>query len=427
MPNENHIIQRNSEEIQEIITSVPSSILRWGITIIFIFLISVLVLSSIIKYPDIVKTSIKVNSNNSPKLILAKQNGKITEIFVNQGDVVKNGQILAFMESTSNPYDILSLLEKLRYLQAQPGKISSEEASDQLPTTLNLGELQSAYQNFYEAYLRYQSTKSNGQYITNRSFLERDLVNIKILNTQILKQKQLQELEYKNASIEFESFKKLYEKKVISRSEFMLQENRYLQSKYPLQQTETAIINNSVNYSQKQKELQELNNTISESRSAFFQALNRIVNETNLWIEEHVLKATEAGKVSFAGTIQKNQNLFANQEVFIINPANPIYFGEVEIPQYNMGKVHSSEDALVKLKGYPFEQYGMIRGKLSYVSDVAYKDSVFVGKVSFDHFENIDSTKKIILKNGMKGDVEIITEESTLLQRLLRTLTGYVK
>ncbi|WP_431293119.1 hypothetical protein [Pedobacter sp. P26] len=88
-----------------------------------------------------------------------------------------------------------------------------------------------------------------------------------------------------------------------------------------------------------------------------------------------------------------------------------------------MGKIREGELALVKLRSFPFEQYGMIRGRLSYISDVAYRDSVFIAKVSFETFENKDPNLKIVLKNGMQADVEIVTEESSLLQRFFRNIT----
>ena len=75
------------------------------------------------------------------------------------------------------------------------------------------------------------------------------------------------------------------------------------------------------------------------------------------------------------------------------------------------------------MHSFPYEQYGIIRGRVTYISDVAFRDSIFVAKVSFEHFENKDPDRKIVLKNGMQADAEIITEESSLLQRFFRNIT----
>jgi len=424
MPTEEQIYQ-NSEEITEIITNVPVWILRWGITLIFAILGGIILLSALIEYPDVIKTNLKVNSLNSPKPVLAKQNGKLTALLVEDGQSVKENQSLAYFESTAKPEDVLRLNSQLKFFRLNVIK-NSNQASTGLPADLNLGELQGSYQNFFQAYLQYQSTQRNGYYLNRMAFLEKDLKDVHALRLQILQQQKIQQQEYSNQEEEYKAYQKLYKNKVISRSEFTQQENKYLASKYPLQQTETALLTNVSSYSTKEKELMDLKHTIAEEQAKFIQELNQCITESDSWILQHVLKAPIAGTVNFAGIVQQNQNMQANQEVFIINPGNTDFFGEVQIPQYNMGKIRKGEKALVKLHSYPFEQYGMIRGKLSYISEVAYRDSVFIAKISFDQFENKDPSRKIILKNGMRAEAEIITEESSLLQRFLRNITKVI-
>lgn len=420
MPDNIILKEVNSEDIHEIITAVPAWILRWGICIIFSVLGGILIFTALIDYPDIVKTSMKVNSLNSPKLVLARQNGKIINLLVHDGDFVKKSQPLAFIESTANPSDVLSFNQQLKKIKLE---ISNEDRQVSLPDNLYLGELQNAYQTLYQQYSQYQSTQKNGYYLNKLRYLEKDLTDIQSLKSQIIKQKEIQKLEYANQEQEYHAYQKLFKNKVISRSEFLQQENKYLSAKYPLQQNETSVLNNSSSYASKQKELLDLKHIIAEEKSKFNQAISQCISESDKWIRDYIITAPLSGKVTFVGIIQVNQNLNVNQNVFVINPGNSDFFGEIQIPQYNMGKIHLGQHALVKLRSYPYEQYGMIRGRLTYVSDAAYQDSVFVAKISFDHFENKDQTRKIILRNGMQADVEIITEESSLLQRFFRNIS----
>ena len=53
--------------------------------------------------------------------------------------------------------------------------------------------------------------------------------------------------------------------------------------------------------------------------------------------------------------------------------------------------------------------------------DLALKDSVFVAKIDFGKFEQ-NKENPIVLKPGMVVDAEIITRESSLLQRFLRNM-----
>ncbi|WP_316741289.1 hypothetical protein [Pedobacter antarcticus] len=70
----------HNEDIHEIITAVPSWILRWGITLIFIFIAAFFLLSALIQYPDIIKAELKVHSLNAPKIVLSKDGGKLSEL-----------------------------------------------------------------------------------------------------------------------------------------------------------------------------------------------------------------------------------------------------------------------------------------------------------------------------------------------------------
>ncbi|SFA48501.1 HlyD family secretion protein [Pedobacter suwonensis] len=412
--------QINCEEVQEIITSVPSWILKWGISLVFLVLVSIVTASSFIQYPDIIKTGMKVNSLNAPKPVYAKQTGKIISLLVAEGAKVSPNTPLAFMESTASYRDVLKLRQSLIIMHdslTKAGRFVKLTLKD-----LNLGELQSQYQNFYQQYLQFISTREGGYYQNKKKYLKRDLLEINNLKQQILSQQALQTMELKNIQDEFDAYKKLREKGVISKNEYRQQENKYLSGNYPLQQTSTAILTNRSVYLSKQKEILELKHTIEDENAKFMQSLGKIISDIDIWVNQYVLKAPVYGSVTYAGIIQENQTVMANQEVFMIKPDNTNFFGEIRIPQYNMGKVSLGQRALIKVHGYPFEQFGVIRGKISYISDVAVHDSVFIAKVDFEQFEHKDPELSITLKNGMLADAEIVTKESSWLSRILRNL-----
>jgi hypothetical protein len=413
-----------SEEVNEIITAVPSWILRRGIALIFLILVMIILLSAFIRYPDVIKTSLKVNSLNSPKPVLAHQGGKLVKLLVSDNELV---QPLAFIESTASHQDVIFFAATLKSLQQKLAGNAAISKKDLTTDSLKLGELQNSYQEFYQQYIDFINTQHGGFYLKQKSFLEKDLFEIRKLKEQIHQQQKIQEQEYANAKEEYSAYQKLKNKNVISNSEFKQQENKFLSSKYPLQQTATAILNNNSSYQAKQKEIATLDHTISEQQSKFRQALNSMLNETDSWMVKYVILAPLAGKVGYAGILQENQNVTINQELFVVNPGNTDFFGEVQIPQYNMGKVSMGQRTLVKLKSFPFEEYGVIDGKISYITDAALKDSVFAAKIDFNRIEQKDKAHPIVLKTGMMADAEIITRESSLLQRFLRNMTRMLK
>ncbi|MET4138109.1 HlyD family efflux transporter periplasmic adaptor subunit [Pedobacter sp. UYP1] len=421
MPQEPIYQENHSEEVNEIITAVPAWILRRGIMVVFFVILSIILLAAFIRYPDVISTSLKINSLNAPKPVYAKRAGKLMELLLPENKKVEIGAPLAFLESTGSHRDVLKLSTQLKSLRelvltAKPLSLSL------LSPNSNLGELQAAYQNFYQEYVKYLSTQKGGYYQEKRIYLERDLQSIKGLKSQIVTQQKVQLKEYANIEQQYLSYQKLMAKNVISKSEFQEQENKYLSGKYPLQQTETALLNNSVAYATKEKEILDLENTIAEQRAKFLQAINSVISDTEVWINQYVVLAPVSGTLGYAGVIQQNQSVAVNQELFVINPGNTDFFGEIQIPQNNMGKIRIGQRTLIKMHSYPYEQFGMIRGNINYISDVAFRDSVFIAKVGFKTFESKDNLHKIVLKNGMLGNAEIITEESSLLQRFYRNI-----
>jgi len=124
----------------------------------------------------------------------------------------------------------------------------------------------------------------------------------------------------------------------------------------------------------------------------------------------------------YSGIVQESEVFSMDQEIFYINPGDTNFFGTMPIGQNSIGKVREGQTVLVKLIGYPFEEFGMIRGRIKYISEVPYKDSVFISKVALSYRNISDSNKPIRLKQGMTANAEIITQNATILQRLYRTL-----
>ena len=104
-----------------------------------------------------------------------------------------------------------------------------------------------------------------------------------------------------------------------------------------------------------------------------------------------------------------------------MNPGNEAFFGNMTVPQDKMGKISEGQKVLIKLKSYPFEEYGMIRGTIKYIPEFAYKDSLFIARVDIDIKNSSDLKKPIQLKQGMVADADIITQDATILQRLGRS------
>lgn len=405
--------------MQDIITAVPSWLLRWGITLFFGVLILGVGLSAFIRYPDIVKASLKINSPDAAKPVVAKTAGKLVKLLVIEGQEVKAQQPLAYIESTADHDHVLSLLTDLKRLQQQiltNGPLSPNLLSHD--NGIQLGELQSAYQTFYSEYLNYLASVNNGFLIKKRGYLETDLTSITKQQQQLQSQKAIEQRDFELAEQQYTVEKKLLQEKAETPSQFRQAESQYLAKKTPLIQTEAQLINGNNSYSSKQEQILELDNNVLEEKSKFLQSLNSLISNAEDWKNKYILSASVNGHVSFQGIIQENEVLQSGQDVFYVNPGNEQFFGDMAIPQNNIGKVKVGQKVLIKLRGYPYEEFGIIKGDVKYISDLPYKDSVFMSRVDFKMKNTSDLKKPIHLKQGMMADAEIVTQDASILQRI---------
>lgn len=412
--------EMHSDDIADIIGTPPGSLVRWGITWVFVVLVAIVALAAFIHYPDLVRAPVRINAANAPKTVIARLPGNLVEILVAENHTVIAGQPLAWIESTADHGQVLALLGRLHGLRDSLLQQSSATyTAMDAPRGLRLGELQSGYQSFYQSYLSYRAAIGGGIYLKRRAYILDEIQNVGRQRGQLERQRELQEREYGLAEQEFDRYKELADKKVISPSEYEQQQAVLLAKNHPLEQTGSSLLANDAVRTAKLKELADLDNQIMEEKSKFMQALNSLISEAEQWKVEHVLSAPQGGTVVYAGIIQLGQHVEIGQEVFYVNPGSTDFFGEVNVPQYNMGKVKVGQEVLVKLDSYPFEEYGVLRGRVGQLNRVPYRDSVFLSRVDIGplvRYENIQLT------TGMVGTAEIITEDASLLQRLMRNI-----
>lgn len=414
----------HSEDIHDIISTPPAWLLRWGITLVLAVILGLVLGATFIRYPEIVQAPLRINADNAPKPVINRSSGHIVRLLASENSEVTSGQALAWMESTADHQQVLDLLKQLHEWRDRQFSHSGLGTMDvHAPSNLRFGELQGSYQAFYQSYLSYLAATDGGVLLKRRNYILRDIQTVEAQRGQLELQQRLQQKEYKLAEAEFNRYQILHEQKVISPAEFQQQQALLLSRQHPLQQTQSSLLANEASHTAKTKELIELDNQIEEEKSKFRQALNSLVSQTEQWAVEHVLRAPQAGMLVYAGIIQENQYVEAGRQVFLVSPGGSTFFGEVTVPQYNMGKVRQGQDVLIKLNSYPFEEYGVVRGMVAQVNPVPIQDSIFLSKVAISSASLHDQMQLI---PGMLGTAEIITEDASLLQRWLRNVRALV-
>src|SRR3569833_1336143 len=109
MPRSIYRLNDRSEEVAELISRIPGWMVRWGTITISLLLAGLLIAAWEIRYPDIVSGTFRLSSDNMPRAIYTRMDGKLVRLFVHNGSRVKEGQVLAYMESTGNHQEIARL------------------------------------------------------------------------------------------------------------------------------------------------------------------------------------------------------------------------------------------------------------------------------------------------------------------------------
>lgn len=107
--------------------------------------------------------------------------------------------------------------------------------------------------------------------------------------------------------------------------------------------------------------------------------------------------------------------------------------GIVKIPQENFGKVKSGQKVNVRLNGYPYMEYGLLTGIIGYLSSVP-EEAVdqqsspqYTAEIVFPNGMKTSYGKELRLIQKMNGSAEIITEERSLMMRLIDPIVILLK
>ncbi len=409
-----------SEEVKEVVGSPPPWIVRWGTGLFTALLVLLLVLAHLIRYPVIVKAPFRLTTPIAPKAVQARVDGRIVRLFVQEGSSVQPQAVLAYLESTAEHEQVLALERYLEKLARLPHEsIGKDLPANSSLTFERLGELQSAYQTFATSLRELHACSPDGFYGTRQRILQQELTDLEALARNLSERLTISEQEYQLALEEYQVQQQLVEEKVIASLESKREESKLLAKRKLVKEAESAMLLNRTAQHQKRKELNELQQLVAQYRDVFRQSLFTLQSAIAAWKRQYVLIAPCAGQVRFATAIEENQPLRPGQAALFIAPDQKQYVGELRLPQYNLGKVKAGQQVLIKFAGYPFEEYGAVEGRITTIAQIPGNDSTFSAKVRLPTGFTTQYGKRVTYRVGMQANAEIITEDSSLLEKLV--------
>jgi len=420
------LLEERSDQVKEILGKAPNWVIRSGITVVFVIVVLLILGSAIISYNDIIPAEITITSKNPPIYLKANATGRLTHVFVKPNSFVKEHEVLAEIENTATLDDALYLRNKMDAFV--PNIETLDTLRVEFPPYLSLGTMQTAYGNFlnqYQNFILYNTLAPNAR--TSSSLTKQIAEENRLFANQ---QDQLalfkEDLELSQAS--YERNKKLFDKGVISKSEFETASRAYLTDKQQYEGFRATI-------SRTRQTINDFNNSLvtnsiegTETKNNYKQQLEAAYQNLNIellaWEQQYLLKSPIEGKVTVFDIWDQYQNVSAGETLFTIIPSDlEDIIGRVSLPIRNSGKVKVGQKVLIKLANYPFEEWGSLEGKITNISEVP-KQGEESYYTLYIEIENLETSygKEVDFKQEMQGTAEIIVEELTVLQRIFYQL-----
>lgn len=415
-----------SEEVQAIIDRMPIGWVKC-VSLLFGFLMCLLiVLSCIIQYPDTVDGQITITANSAPVRLVAQSSGRISLLKGNKCQL-KNGEVIAYLESKANYIHVLQLDSLLKNYHPEESEYLS------LPGDLILGEVSPVFNSFYLSFSKYQNLLKSEVYAMMLLNLECMIKTDEAIIENHYKDLKLKEVIVANSTEQLEKDSVLLTLNAISEQEYQNKYNSWLsilESKLNLKST---ILTTQSQINKNRLEIQRVRQEENESKEKAYveviARLNELTNAINAWKKQYLYVAPIDGDLEYLSFWKNNRFIEGGQELFSVMPERNSVYGEVLVPAYGVGKVKKGQNVNIKVDNFPYDEYGMLKGTVKTVSRISNtlktkegNAEVYLATIAFTNGMITNFGLELPLDFDTKGSAEIITKPKRLIERLFDNL-----
>ena len=426
MDEENNIELR-SEDFQEVLGSVPHWILRWGITVLAIVIVILLAGSAIIKYPDVIPAQIVLTGSTPPATVVAYASGKIKQLYVSDNQEVKTGDYLAMIDNPAQAGDVLLLKDYLRTPPHKGGDLPDKD--------LQLGALQSLFSSFYTTLFEYAEYQRLLYYPQKSRMTKERIVQYEKQHNSLLHQQRITDEQFILTQNQYRRDSLLNVKGIISDEALETSKNTFLQSLLSRENMRSNLNAMQIQIGQLKESLLDMEQQDTEKLNSLQTQVQSLTSQLKTGVEEwelnYVLRAPIEGRITFSKYWIENQNIQAGEEVFAIVPDSPDkVIGKAMLPIARSGKVKAGQRVNIRLQNFPENEYGILRGIVSHISLVPIQTgemAYYAVEIELPNQLTTTYKKELPALPNMQGQADIVTEDLSLLERLVLPIKKILK
>ena len=418
----------HSDEVEEIMGKKPAWIIRWGITVIIAILLGIILACCIIKYPQTVKAVVILSSENPSSDLMARSAGILDSVYVSNGESVEKGQLLALIANAASVEDILKTEDILQhYSQDDPEKYAEMVVG---APEKQLGEVQSSWLELKSACKNYVDYIRIDQIGKKKRLLASQVSQAKDYYKQLERQRKYLEEELRYEQLDLSRDSLLLHKKAIAEVEYENTQKAVISKKNSLVSFDATMSSALLSRLQTEQEILELDirraSEVAEFERHISQATSAMQSQIAIWKEQYAIVSPCDGQVSLQNVWNKGQHVNTGELIASVNPfEGTSVIGRVKVPSTGFGKVATGQEVIIKLNGFPYLEYGILRGVVVSISSVPEKTQeglFYTIDVALPNGLMSSYHKPLPFVQDMDGIAEIVTEDMRLVEQFIRPI-----
>lgn len=416
-------IELRCEEVQEILTRPPQALVRWGITVFFAVLAACFVGGCFFKYPDVISAEITVTTEHPPIWIVARESGKIKEVYRKDRDSVQAGELIAVLENPAKTADVWRLKQELADFVPTDSGIVRHAFSEGLA----LGSVQNAYASFLKSLTEYRNFLSLDLYRQQMEATGQELREYRIYIAHLRKQAELDKEQVRIAATVHRREQTLFEEGLTAQAEYEEAKQTYLNRQQGQEQLMTSLSSARIQEAQLQQRIietrMEQNREANSLKTALRAAYNELLVSIDEWELAYLFSSPADGILSNNHIWQKNQHVGSGDKVFsIVAQEMGSIIGKMKLPADGSGKVVPGQRVNISVAGYPYMEFGFLTGKVVSVSLLADDQSTYTVTIGLPQDLRTSYGRPLHFTGELTGTAEVMTDERSVTARLLSPL-----
>lgn len=423
-----------SDEVQTILGKAPSWVVRWGITVVFSTFVSLLLGCYFVKAPDLVEAPTTITTLNPPADLVARFEGLIDTLCVVDGQHVERGTLIAVLRNPGSWADVRHISECIAASEILP--IEESVNATWLDATYQLGDLQPAFADYQSRCRDFRHYIATDNIARKKQLLCEQIAKNREYYAKLEHQRMLmtKDLDYGRRTFERDSL--LLADKVIAVADYENTAQSYTAKQNSKAGFDASMTSIELQIIQAEQQLVELSmqreNEMAEYKRAISQSRQQLISQLAQWRQQYIFEAPTAGRVTFVGYWSANQHVAVGNRIASIVPDDTTeVIGRLQIPSIGFGKVRVGQVVNVKLNGYPYMEFGVLRGRIRSLSAVPEQVQtqsgpviIYLAEVIFSNGMITSYGLELPMIQQMDGTAEIITSDIRLIERFIQPIVS---